>query len=372
MHSMFLIAIIILGAIMAEILFKTYNQDQLMLLPPGIDELVPPTHLGRIVNRVIDSMPDGIFRESYEGGGTTSYHPKMLAKVIIYGYLIRVYSGRQMAKLLKENVIFMWLAGQNQPDFRTINRFRSIRFKAQVRSVFKEVLALCGKLELIQFENYFVDGTKIEANANRHKMVWKRKVQNNKKRLDGKINELLDEIDKVIEKEEAEADEFEKAEKQRDEMFNSDRAKTAIKKLGEKLKDLGNPKRHPVKRLQRQMNEMLTKRAEYEQKEKVLAERNSYSKTDADAIGMRMKNSDEVRPGYNAMIGTENQIILNYDLYQKAGDTTCLIPHMKSFKRLHGCWMKQVVGDAAFGSQENYQFVEKNKIGSYLKYNTFC
>jgi transposase len=356
---------------MAEVIFKTYNQDQLMLLPPALDELIPAAHLSRIVNQVIDSMSDGIFKESYVGGGTTSYHPKMLAKVIVYGYLIRVYSGRQMAKLLKENVVFMWLAGQNQPDFRTINRFRSQRFKDQVRAVFKEVLVLCEKLGLIQFENYFVDGTKLEANANRHKMVWKKQVKNNKQRLDGKINALLDEIDQVIEKEEAEADKFEKAEKERDEAFNSERTKAAIRELEERLKKLGNPKRHPVKKLQKQMNQMLSKRAEYEQKEKVLGERNSYSKTDTDAIGMRMKNSDEVRPGYNAMIGTENQIILNYDLHQKAGDSNCFIPHMSNFKELHGRWMKQIVGDAAFGGHENWEFIEKEKIGNYLKYNMF-
>ena len=109
--------------------FKSYNQRQLMLLPPSLDELIEPGHPVRIVDELIDNVNDTSLLKQYKGGGTSSYHPRMLLKVMIYGYLCNIYSSRKMEAALKENIHFIWLSGMNRPDHNTINRFRSEKLK---------------------------------------------------------------------------------------------------------------------------------------------------------------------------------------------------------------------------------------------------
>ncbi len=126
----------------------------------------------RVVNRAIDKIDLEPLLRKYKGGGTSSYHPRMMLKVLVYAYTQRIYSSRQIAKALRENVNFMWLSGGNRPDFRTINGFRGEKMKGVIEEVFTSVLELLVEEGYVKLENYFVDGTKVEANANRHKVVW--------------------------------------------------------------------------------------------------------------------------------------------------------------------------------------------------------
>lgn len=95
----------------------------------------------------------------------------MLLKVIIYVYTQRIYSGRVIAKNLRENIYFMWISAKNTPNFRTINNFRSKHLKNEIDTIFANVTALLYELGHIKLENCFVDGTKIEANANKYSFV---------------------------------------------------------------------------------------------------------------------------------------------------------------------------------------------------------
>lgn len=106
-----------------RVIYKTYNQDQLSLLPPSYDELVAPYHPVRIVNSILDRINIDSLEKSYKGGGTSSYHPRMLLKVLIYAYLRNIYSSRKIEQALQENIHFMWLSGQSKPDHNTINDF---------------------------------------------------------------------------------------------------------------------------------------------------------------------------------------------------------------------------------------------------------
>ncbi len=139
-----------------------------------LEDDIPPNHLVRVVNEAVNRLDDKIFRDTYPGGGRDSYHPKMLTKVIIYAYTQRIYSSRQIAKAVRENIMFMWIADRQRPDFRTINRFRSERMKDLLETVFTGVLQFLAAEKYVKLEDYFVDGTKIEANANRYTFVWVR------------------------------------------------------------------------------------------------------------------------------------------------------------------------------------------------------
>jgi transposase len=141
--------------------------------------MVPAEHPARVVDAVVDNLDISELEPGYKGGGTSSYDPRALLKVIIYSYLINVYSGRQMAKLWNENIVYMWLGGRNVPNFRTINNFLSRRLLGTFDSLFTQVVLLLHDEDLVSLKVQYVDGTKIESAANKYTFVW-RKVDQTK------------------------------------------------------------------------------------------------------------------------------------------------------------------------------------------------
>ena len=125
-----------------KVVFKEYAPNQGMLLPPSLEELIGKTHAVRVVNSVIDKIDIGPLVDTFKGGGTSSYHPAMLLKILVYAYLNNVYSSRRIEAAVKENIHFMWLAGMKRPDHNTINRFRGQRLKKHIKEVFTQVVLL--------------------------------------------------------------------------------------------------------------------------------------------------------------------------------------------------------------------------------------
>ena len=154
-----------------RIKFKPYNQHQLMVLPPTFDDLIPAAHPVRVVSQVIDQTNLDPLLRKYKGGGSSSYHPRMLLKVLVYGYLCNIYSSRKLESATSENIHFMWLSGMEKPDHNTINRFRSDRLKGVIKKVFTQVVLLLVDSGHIDLQKVYTDGTKIEANANRYTFV---------------------------------------------------------------------------------------------------------------------------------------------------------------------------------------------------------
>jgi len=357
-----------------KIVFKPYEMNQPMLLPPSLDELIPEGHLVRVVNAAVEGIDLEPLLKRYKGGGTSSYHPRMMLKVLIYAYTQRIYSSRQIAKALRENVYFMWLSGNNRPDFRTINRFRSETMKGVIEEIFTQVVMLLMESGHVKLENYFVDGTKIEANANRYSFVWKKNTQRYKKDVQGKIKALLEEIDRVNDAENEEYGDRDLEEMGDGQPIDSEKIKEKMKELNERLAN--EPKNRKLKKAVRLLGKDYLPRLErYEDQERKLAGRNSYAKTDPDATFMRMKEdhmkNGQLKPGYNVQIGTENQFVVGYSIHQSSTDTGCLIPHLQRVKANLGCYPANVIADAGYGSEENYEYLEAHGLGNYVKYNTF-
>ena len=147
---------------MAKIIFKEYNPNQGLLLPPSFDELITNNHPVRIINSVIDGLNlDGLIKY-YKGGGTSSHHPRMLLKILVYGYLCNIYSSRKLEEATQQNVHFMWLAALTRPDHNTINRFRSERLKNEIKNIFTQVVLLLEKEGLVSLQTAFVDGIELD------------------------------------------------------------------------------------------------------------------------------------------------------------------------------------------------------------------
>jgi transposase len=360
--------------------FKPYIQNQLSLMPPSLDEMVPADHLVRVINQAIDQLDIEPLLKHYKGGGSSSYHPRMMLKVIVYAYSEKIYSSRRIAKALRENVNFMWLSGRNTPDFRTINHFRSSRMKEVIDQIFAQVLEYLIEQSYVQLENYFVDGSKIEANANKHKVVWAKRMNKNRDRLQEKIQELLAQIEQVNAEENAAYGDKDLEEAGGVGSGNGGGMDAA--KLAEKMAELNRrlaeqPEDKALKQAAKLIEkDYLPRMQKYEEQERILAGRNSYAKADPDATCMRMKEDRGAekawpKPAYNIQLGTEGQFVVGFSLHQRTGDPGCLIPHLEQTQMRLGRLPKNIIADAAYGSEENYDFVERHQLGNYLKYNTF-
>jgi len=176
-----------------KVVFKPYMMGQPSLMPADLEELIPKEHVVRTINEAIEQIDLSILYAQYKGGGTSSYHPKMMLKVLVYGYVEQLYSSRRIAKALRENVFFMWLSGQNRPDFRTINSFRGVVMKEIIGEVFGMVLELLIEQGHVKLEDYFVDGSKLRANARQYSAVWAKNTQRYKKQVQESIGALLEE-----------------------------------------------------------------------------------------------------------------------------------------------------------------------------------
>ena len=132
---------------MAKIVFKELTSNQNVLFPVSLSEKIAPNHPVRVVNSVVDALDISCLLWAYKGGGTSSYHPRMMLKVLFYAYLNNIYSCRKIEKALQENIHFMWLSGNSTPDFRTINDFRGKRLKEHIKSLFSSA----ARIRLCQF-----------------------------------------------------------------------------------------------------------------------------------------------------------------------------------------------------------------------------
>ena len=344
------------------------------MLPTNLNELIPEKHLVRVVNEVIDEMDLEPLMMQYKGGGTSSYHPRMMLKVLVYGYSQKEYSSRRIAKALRENINYMWLSGGNKPNFRTINRFRGVVMRLVIEEVFTEVLAYLIEQGYMKVENYFIDGTKIEANANRYSFVWRKSTENYKKKLEEKVREMMDEVERVNEEEDEYYRDKDLEELGEEAEIDSEGLKELAQRLNEKLKEKPKDKqlKKAVKKLER---DFIPRMEKYERYEETFEERNSFSKTDEAATFMCMKEDHmrnrQLKPGYNVQIGTEHQFVIGYSIHQRPGDSTCLIPHMEEVRAQLGRLPKKVIADAGYGSEENYAYLEDQEIDAYVKFGTY-
>ena len=151
--------------------FRPYEPNQLLLLPPSLQDWVPDGHLARFVSDMIDTLDLSEIEDAYtEERGYPPYHPCMMVKLLMYGYCTGTYSSRRIAAKLRDSVAFRVLAAGNEPDFRTISDFRK-RHGVALTRMFDQVLQVCREAGLVKLGRVAIDGTKIKANASKHKAM---------------------------------------------------------------------------------------------------------------------------------------------------------------------------------------------------------
>jgi len=351
---------------MARPVFKDYSQNQLSCFPADLGSLIAESSPARIVSMVVDKLDVSEVVRTYKFGGASSYHPKMMLKVVFYAYMNNIFSCRRIEKQLKENINYMWLSGMQYPDYHTINNFRSLHLKDTITKLFTQVVLMLCDMGCLSLEESYVDGTKIEARSNKYTFVWKKNIVRNRNKLLEKIKNILTQIDEGI----AQDLNYESDDTKGTPVFDKE---TLLKKIGEiNEENLDKSKKKALKQLK---EKHLPKLNEYDASLEILGERNSYSKTDHDATFMRMKedamNNGQTKPGYNLQIGTSKQFVINFDLFSNPTDTLTLEPFVKKQEELYPGRLKELTADSGYGSEENYTMLEQRGITAYVKYNYF-
>ena len=361
--------------------FRPYSHNQEEMFPPYLDAMLDKNHPVRFVNDIIDKLDVSDIIKSYDCGGASAFHPKMMIKVIIYGYLCNIVSCRNLERSLKENIAFMWLSGKQFPDFRTINHFKCHRIANKIDTIFNHVINLLIVQRVVTIDNIFVDGTIIESASNRYVIVWKK---NTERHLDNQLkraNELLNQIKSDIKKDDSEFDISENIQSITPEMIEqtADDLNKRLSLIEEDLPNASAEKKKELRQNKTKLKEVrskiLPKIVKYKVQLEILENRGSYAKTDKDATAMRQKDDHlkkaQLKPSYNIQISSENQFILNYIISQNPNDAHDFIPHIEDLLERTGITPNTVTADSIYGTEENYSFLEAHNIESYLKYPNY-
>jgi|GEM_PF-4011344 len=176
--------------------YRDYNPEQTFLLPPSPSDWLPQEHLAYFIADTLDTLDLSSFHRRYEGDGRRNrpYHPTMMLKVLVYAYATGVFSSRKIARKIDEDVALRVLAAGNRPDFRTINRFRAEQIE-EFKQLFIEIVRLAKRSGLLKLGTLALDGTKVKANASKHKAMSYQRMQEDEVRLVAEIAELIERAD---------------------------------------------------------------------------------------------------------------------------------------------------------------------------------
>jgi len=331
--------------------FRDYDTDQLFLLPPSLDDWLPKDHLARFIDESTELLNLKDFYEHYraDGTGNTAYHPKMMVKVMLYGYCEGVTSSRTIEKACEDRVSFKFLSANQYPGFRTIARFRQEHEEA-LKGLFVEILMMCKKAGLVTMGKVALDGTKLKANAaleaNRD-VDWIRKevdrMMTEAKTTDAKEDELYGEGNR--------GDELPAALK---------RKETRLERLQQAKDKLEEEKavaleEHKEKLTQRAAEEKKSgqKKRGRRPKEKLEFKEPKVNLTDEDS--RIMKTRQGYIQGYNAQaaVDSENQIIVGQTVTQDCNDQKQLEAMMTVIKEQSGETAQALLADAGYCSEAN-------------------
>ena len=325
----------------------------------NIEIIIPSDEPVRLLNAVTEELDYRSLAATYSRLGRIEYSPRLLFKIVLYGCSRGIYRTREIERACRENVNFMYLLeGHRPPDHNTIARFRKEHLPYAVEDLLNQmvkVLVRCGE---ISFEKsaVFIDGTKIEANANRYSFVWKTAVTKRQAKLGEKIAE---ELPKLLEASESGIAApyiitVQSLKKLRKSLY-AKKAETNTTFV----KGKGRHKSGLQKAIEA-VNDWLEKLKRYNMEIHICGDRNSYSKTDPDATFMHMKEdhmkNGQLKPGYNVNVATVSEYIIGNYISADRADTKTFIPFLKKLCNIHP--VRRIVVDSGYESEENYKYVD--------------
>lgn len=345
--------------------FTTKTTSYQLVLPLNVEMLIPANDSVRLLSEIMEQLDYSTLYEAYSRKGRKSaVSPRNLFKIIVYGYMNNLYTSRSLEQACRRDINFMWLLeGAKAPDHNTIARFRSKRVATAAEGLFYQLVELLKEQQEIRFENLFVDGTKIEANANKYSFVWRKTTEKSAVKLQDKLSQTIAAIREKYQfplEQTAETAETLTLLREKQQWENIEFVHGTGKRKSQLQKDV------------EELEALLTRQKKYEDYNASFQGRNSFSKTDRDATFMHMKEDHmknaQLKPGYNVQIGVEAEYIVGLDISSERSDALTLIPLLRKMKtELNGKTYKNIIADAGYESEENYSYLEECGLTSYIK-----
>jgi len=308
--------------------------------------------LAYCVSDVVDQLDLSAIEAVYEeeDRGQPPYHPRMMTKILVYGYCVGVYSSRRIQKRLVEDVAFRVLAAGNQPDFRTISDFRKLHLQA-LEELFQQVLRLVLEVGALKLGSVALDGSKVKANASKHKAMSYGRMGEAEKRLREEVRKLL---------KHAEA-----ADEEEDKRYGRDRR-------GDELPEELQRRETRIARIQeakKALEERAREKAESESKDSKEAKpdpKAQYNFTDPES--RIMKGANEFVQGYNTQVAVEPffQLIVGQTVTQAANDKQQMVPLIEVIEEQSGQRPEEVLADSGYCSEENLKYLAKRRMAGFV------
>ena len=340
--------------------FSTVRQ---LVLPLDYSQMIPETEPVRLLDAVLEELDYTALLRLYSPQGRKStVPPKILFKIIVFAMLEGIYSLRAIQRQCLVNIQYMWLLqGYKAPSHMTIGRFYERLTVPVLENLFSQFIHVLSEADSVTMDEVYIDGTKLEANANRYTFVWRKNIERGLKKLKEKYPVFREEVSQAL-------------------LPGTENLKDTdlLAALAGKCKEeeihfiSGTGHRKPA--LQKAFEEceaFCAKRQEYEKHLSVLGERNSYSKTDPDATFMRMKEdhmkNGQLKAAYNVQLAVESEYIVGIGIFPNPTDTRTLIPFLQHMDSCFGLKPKHVVADAGYDSEENLEWLQKHGYESVIK-----
>lgn len=331
--------------------FKIYEREGQLILAIDNEILLPENAPVRLTSAQLEELDyEKLYRAYSVNGRKSKVDPRVMFKVMVYGYQCGIYSSRKLEEACRYRVDFMWLLGEQPvPDHTTISRFRTGRCAEAAEDLFYQYVNLLEQQGETDHETVFIDGTKLESRAGRYTFCWR-----------GSVEKQLAKV--------------------REKVFATVGLKnlTALQEYLKQRKDeivfvFGKGSRKSEEQRQWEtLDELRRKWEGYEKSLEIMGEsRNSYSKTDPDATFMRMKEdhmrNGQLKPAYNVQIAVNSEYITGIDVFSNRTDFGTLVPFLKQLQHYHEEKYEEVTADAGYESLENYLYLEENGQLSFIK-----
>jgi transposase len=331
--------------------FRPYEPNQLLLLPPSLQDWVPDGHLARFVSDMIDTLDLSEIEDAYtEERGHPPYHPCMMVKLLMYGYCTGTYSSRRIAAKLRDSVAFRVLAAGNEPDFRTISDFR-MRHGAALTRMFDQVLQVCREAGLVKLGRVAIDGTKIKANASKHKAMSYGRMKEKETAIQREVREMLKRAEKI--------------DREEDRLYGPDRRGDELP--AELATREGRLKK--IREAKAALEAEARRKAEAEGKDPRDAKPpNKAQRNFTDPESKIQKTSDGFIQGYNAQVAVDDlfQVIVAQHVTPNALDVNEIEPVITSIETTLEAKPEAVLADAGYWSEANVRTLEDKRIEAFI------
>jgi transposase len=334
-----------------------------LVIPMDIGEMIPADDSVRLLNSVLERVNYSKLHAAYSRLGRIERSPESLFKILVYGYMNGIYSSRKLEQACRRDVNFMYLLGRSPaPDHATIARFRSQRLSGVVEDLFSQVVKLLAEAGELSLCSVFIDGTKLEANANRYSFVWKKATLKNEAKMQEKMKNELPKLAAQF------GIRFYVGDKIRSKDLKKLRKRLYALKGEEEFVSGKGKRKSPLQKAIEAVEGYLIRQKKYDEYNHSFGNRNSFSKTDRDATFMRMKDdhmkNGQLKPGYNVTLAVDAEYIVNAMISQERSDAGTFIPMMEKLQYLG---YTKPVADAGFESEENYTWCEENGQIAFIK-----